>query len=134
AGNSKSHAGVVCQALVTSQPSVRRLDRARSSESLPTSFKHHKRSVLICEPTECRQRNRTIRTNYNQPFQSVAHTREAAKPSICADPVRNDEMTTVYADINAVTKQRYDALQRNDFGEIAVLKRLRYGRTSCHRR
>src|SRR6266850_7540911 len=42
-------------------------------------------------------------------------------------------MTPINMHVYPVTEQSYDTLPGCNFGEIAVLKRLRYGLTSCHR-
>jgi hypothetical protein len=98
--------------LRATEPSIRRSDGPCDGEYLAAAFEHDESSILIRQPTQGSERNHSIRTDHDQPFQSVTHARESGLSPISANAVFNNQMTAIDAHLDAVPEKGHNTSTR----------------------
>ena len=72
------------------KPNLVRFEARQAQSGLPAvAVEHNEGSILVCQPTKCREGNKSVSADDNQTAQSVSDTRQSRLPPDRADSVLN---------------------------------------------
>jgi len=96
--------------LSTAKASIGWMDRAGSGEHRTVAFQHHETGILIRKPAKRGKRNKPVRANQYKPSQSVSNARKTCFAPVRPDAVLNRQVAAFDIDLDAKTKDGYNAV------------------------
>ena len=85
-----------------------------TARTLPSRSSMSESHVLVREPPEGCQGNHPIGADDNQSLQAVPYAWKARVAAIRPNSIQQDEVTTVYADLDAVAEKGHDTMTRHN--------------------
>ena len=96
--------------LSASELGIRRTNRASRCKDRPVTFQHDESCILIGKPTQRGERYHSVRTGNDKAAKSMSDAWEPDLVSVRSDPIRQNQMAVVNADLDAVTEKSHDAV------------------------
>jgi hypothetical protein len=104
----------VRQCLNSTQTRILRSDGSCGEKNRTLTIQHDERGALVSEPAQGCKGHGAISAYYNKPSQTVSDTRESRHVTSCADPIFDDEMSSIDAHGYAIPRQRENAATRRE--------------------
>jgi len=95
--------------LRTPQTRIFRSSGSSRNQHRPIAIKHGEGGPLIGEPPQRSERHGAICAYHRQSLQVVPNARKSRVPTLDADPILENEVSVIDANVNAVAKQGDDA-------------------------
>jgi len=118
------------EGLSAPQSSIRWVNGVGRRKNAPIAFQEHKACLLVGEPTQGRQRQKSIRADHDQSPKAMPNSGEAEVPAISADAVVQQQVSTIDPHLDVISTQGHNPATR--YGRIVGWGELEYGFRSCH--